>query len=228
MRGKKIVGLLLIVATLIFVLACLMFYNTNQSYEAEKGIKEAIMAYSAAMEEADIKVLTREVNEAVEKKLKEMNTDELSQKDLEELLETVLQELEIRTLGYRDTDITQEELNNIANEVIKRVIELKIGSETEEEKAKLEAYRIQLDKITQLQQNIDAKIIQAETNISGLQKDVNQLKAEYQKEMNQLKTELQNRIGELEKRAAQLEGNLLYYQYDEATNTLKLTGKKGE
>ncbi len=228
MRGKKIVGLLLIVATLIFVLACLMFYNTNQSYEAEKGIKEAIMAYSAAMEEADIKVLTREVNEAVEKKLKEMNTDELSQKDLEELLETVLQELEIRTLGYRDTDITQEELNNIANEVIKRVIELKIGSETEEEKAKLEAYRIQLDKITQLQQNIDAKIIQAETNISGLQKDVNQLKSEYQKEMNQLKTELQNRIGELEKRAAQLEGNLLYYQYDEATNTLKLTGKKGE
>ena len=49
-----------------------------------------------------------------------------------------------------------------------------------------------------------------------------------QKELEQLKTDLQSRMSDLEKRTQELEKDVLYYDYDEGTQTLKVFGKKGE
>ena len=166
MRGRKIISLLIMTATLIFIIACLLFFNANQSYEAERGIEEAIKNYSASIDEAEIKILTKEINDAVEKKFNEMDTKELSLKDLEELLETVINQLEVKTVVYRDADITQEEINQIANEAIKRIIELKMLPSNKEEVERLENYKALLDQITYMQQELIGKLYQTESNLA--------------------------------------------------------------
>lgn len=231
MRGRKIISLLLTIVTLIFIIACLMFYNSSQTYKAERGIEEAIKNYSASMDENEIKVLTKEINDAVEKKLREMDTEDLTQEDLEELLETVIKELEIRTLEYRDTDITREEINHIANEVIKKIIELKIIPSNKEDLAKLEAYKQQLDQITSLQQDLSTKLIQAQTNLNNLEKRVSELEQALKQRIDSLEEradELKEKAKQLEAKAASLEGNILYYDYDQHSQTLNVYGKKGE
>lgn len=194
MRGRKIIGLLLSAVTLIFIIACLLFYHANQAYQAEKGIEEAIKAYSAVMEEAEIKVLTSEVNEAVEKKFSEMNTGTLSNEDLEELLETAVKELENGTLKYRDTDITQEEVYHIASEVIKKAIEQKITPVSDEQLARLEAYRQQLDSLIQMQYNYDTQIARTHDRIGDLSKEISDAKktmsADLKKEYDELEANL--------------------------------------
>ncbi|MBQ9991476.1 MAG: hypothetical protein IJP31_11155 [Lachnospiraceae bacterium] len=222
MRGRKIISLILTIATLIFIIACLMFYNANQSYKAERGIEEAIKAYSASMDEGEIKVLTREINDAVEKKLSEMNAQDLTEEDLKELLETVIKELETSTVEYRDRDITQEEINNIANEVIKKIIDLKITPTNEDELAKLEAYKLQLDQITNLHQDLSTKLIQARTDISNLEKRISEL----EKALKDRLADIESRASQMEEKTASIEGNALYYEYDQDTQTLKVYGKK--
>ena len=257
MRGRKIISLILTIATLIFMIACLLFYNTSRSYKAEKGIEEALKAYSASMEEAEIKVLTKEINDAVEKKLSEMNTQDLTQEDLKELLETVIRELEVHTVEYRDRDITLEEINLIANEVIKKIIEQNIIPSNEDELAKLEAYKLQLDQLTNIQQDFYSKLIRTENTITELQKRISELEKELDsdkigqlektvnKQIEELKkadsqlneknaalekiiSELEKKIAGYEEKLANLEGNILFYEYNQDTQTLNVYGKKGE
>ncbi|MGN0307101.1 MAG: coiled-coil domain-containing protein [Lachnospiraceae bacterium] len=215
MRGRKIIGLLLTVVTLIFIIACLMFYDANQTYKAEKGIEEAIKNYSASMDDEEIKVLTKEIYAAVEQKLERMDANNLTEKDLEELLETVIRELEIRTLEYRDRDITGEEINRIANEVIKKVIELNMVTSNEDHLAKLEEYRLKLDQMTNLQQDLRIRLIQTQEDIAALQNRI-----------SQLEKALEVRMEQLEHQTSDLQKNVLYYQYNKDSQTLSLLGKE--
>ena len=215
MRGRKIIGLLLTVVTLIFIIACLMFYDANQTYKAEKGIEEAIKNYSASMDNEEIKVLTKEIYAAVEQKLEGMDANNLTEKDLEELLETVIRELEIRTLEYRDRDITREEINRIANEVIKKIIELNMVPSNEDNLSKLEEYRLKLDQITNLQQDLWVKLTQTQADITALQNRI-----------SELEKALETRMEQLEHQASDLQKNVLYYQYNKDSQTLSLLGKE--
>ncbi|MGN1314128.1 MAG: coiled-coil domain-containing protein [Lachnospiraceae bacterium] len=215
MRGRKIIGLLLTVVTLIFIIACLMFYDANQTYKAEKGIEEAIKNYSASMDDEEIKVLTKEIYAAVEQKLEGMDANNLTEKDLEELLETVIRELEIRTLEYRDRDITREEINRIANEVIKKIIELNMVPSNEDNLSKLEEYRLKLDQITNLQQDLWVKLTQTQADITALQNRI-----------SELEKALETRMEQLEHQASDLQKNVLYYQYNKDSQTLSLLGKE--
>lgn len=232
MRGRKIISLLMLTATLIFIIACLLFFNANQNNEAERGIEEAIKNYSTSIDEEEIKVLTREINDAVEKKLSEMNTKELTQKDLEELLKTVMEKLEVRTIEYRDTDITQEEINAIANEVIKMMITLKMIPSNEEELAKLEAYKILLDQLTFMQQELSGKLSQTEGSINHLKQELNGKLSQTEGSISNLQQELTGKLtqteGSINDLQQELNGKLT--EAEGSINDLQqeLTGKLSE
>lgn len=198
MRGRKIISLLIMTATLIFIIACLLFFNANQSYEAERGIEEAIKNYSASIDEAEIKILTKEINDAVEKKFNEMDTKELTPKDLEELLETVINQLEVKTVEYRDADITQEEINQIANEAIKRIIELKMLPSNKEEVERLENYKALLDQITYMQQELSGKLYQTESNLADLQQEMGGKLSQTEGSISNLEQELSGKLSQTE------------------------------
>ena len=123
--------------------------------------------------------------------------------------------MEIRTLEYRDRDITREEINRIANEVIKKIIELNMVPSNEDNLSKLEEYRLKLDQITNLQQDLWVKLTQTQADITALQNRI-----------SELEKALETRMEQLEHQASDLQKNVLYYQYNKDSQTLSLLGKE--
>ncbi len=254
MRGKKIIGLLLSVVTLIFMVACLLFFQANEDYKAQRGIEEAIKAYSATMKEQEIKVLTSEINDAVDKKLKEIDTGNMSDEELEDLMLLVVQELEKATAHYRETDITQDEVYRIASQIVEKSLKEEGSKLTRDQQAFLDNYQKQLELLAKRQDSLDSQLEQARNSLSNqvgqleqtrnsLSDQLNRLEQnqgskfeglseELSKAMNELAQEWKKKLEGAEaqlqsqsEKINQLEGNILYYTYDKDTQTLQLFGK---
>ncbi len=248
MRGKKIIGLLLSVVTLIFMVACLLFFQANKDYEAQKGIEEAIKAYSATMKEQEIKVLTGEINNAVDKKLKEIDTGNMTDEELQDLMLLIVQKLEKATSSYRESDITQDEVYRIASQIVRKTMEEQGNKLNEEQLAWLNNYQKQLELLIKRQDSLDDQMEQTRNSLSdqvsqlekaqgskitGLSVELTsyikviteEIKKElhdtFQRELDEVKGKLQLQSEKL----GRLEGSILYYEYEPDTHTLKLFGK---
>lgn len=147
---KQIILVSLVIVAGITVL-CLYQYKKNPVYVMEEGISESLENYSS-LNEADIKVLKREINDVVENKLEEVNTKELTPENLKELMLAIKDEL-----NYATYNIPEEEINRMVNEIIKKVLELKISDDRE----KLEAYQKQIDVLTK-------QLIELENRINNI------------------------------------------------------------
>lgn len=189
LKRRKIIGIILIAVTIIFVLLCVFFLTQKQKFEIEKGVAEALKAYSASMEGTDVKVLNREINNAVEERLKELNSQELSEEEIQLLVQEVTNELR-----YKFQHISEEE-KTIIESNIQQLEQL-----IEEINKGIEVIRLEMGDTTG---KLEVSIEELENQLTLIQQELNQMKEQ----------------------AQTMEKNVLYYQYDEATQTLKMYGK---
>ena len=68
MKRRKIIGLVLILVTFIYFIACLLALYQNQRVKMEKGIEEALKAYST-QEGLNVKELSKDFNLMLEDKM---------------------------------------------------------------------------------------------------------------------------------------------------------------
>lgn len=233
MRRRKMIGLGLIAVTCLFVFCCMLIFMNRKSYKIEKGVSKAIQTYSPSTEPVDIKVLSKEINELVEKKFMENAIGELSEEELQELLVIVADRLQEDM-----KEIGDKQRYEIANQVIAQIIELGIGDTTEEQK-QLEEYKKKLEQLTQEtneqfrnvmetmvkdMEKVQETIEKTNANINAQETIFNQHTQTYQQQVsvyNQSIEELQNRTKDLE-------DNVLFHSYEEETGTLHIFARKEE
>ena len=68
MKRRKMVGIILVGATFIYFVACLLALYQNQRVTMEKGIEEALKAYSV-QESLNIKELSKDFNLQLDEKM---------------------------------------------------------------------------------------------------------------------------------------------------------------
>ena len=151
--GKYIFFLaLILVVVVIYGFAVWYLQKNNGQYQMEQGISESLENYSS-FSTMDIKVLKKEINDAVETKLEGIDTKELSKENLKELLIAVKEEL-----NYATYNIPEEEINKMANDIVNQILELKVGGMTESEKKLLAAYQLKVDELTVQLGELEEKI----------------------------------------------------------------------
>jgi hypothetical protein len=205
-KGKRIFGVVLLAVTVLLLLFCIFYNEEQQKTRIERGISEALENYAAGMDESEIQMLTRDINDVVDEKLAGLNNEEWTEERLQELFMAVAVEVGDKA-GY----LTQEEIRQITGEILENVIEVRLQARTDEEEEIFERYREELDDLTARQ---DA----AEETAEQLNELITLLGEASESSI----TDIQNAIKEMKEQAEILRKNVLYYRYDAASNTLSL------
>ena len=218
MKRRKIVGVILLTGTVFYLLASLISLYQNQRVKIEKGIEEAIKAYSDA-EGVNVKELSKDFNVLLDEKLdiSDMNKQVLKYEGSFERIENNVNhvsnemayvEYNVNTLSQRIYEMEQK-YNSYINELV-------------DENSKNEEIIIELTNYVSSLEN-EIEIIQGE--IEKLQEeDVNQ-----QGNDETLKNDIQiiqKQCEEFKECIIELENNALHFRYDGETQTLNVFGKQ--
>ena len=108
-----------VIFVLIIVLVCsgaVLFFNHQKSM-SESVIRKYMSESLGQLNDEEVKMLSQNLSEEIDEKLEGLDTKELSESNLEELLAAVNTEL-----AHATYNIPPEELNEIANEILKKVL----------------------------------------------------------------------------------------------------------
>ena len=217
MKRRKIVGLVLLIGTVCYLLACLLALYQNQRVKMEKGIEEALKAYST-QEGINVKELSKDFNLMLDEKL-----------DISDMNKQIMK--------YQGSFATMEKnINSITNEMID--VEYNFNHLNERIENMENFYSVFYDEVKNMNTLYEGKMIEItnhiteiRTEIEVLKKDIleleNQLAVSDQKQQEDVR-KLQEQITLSEQRITELEENALYFQYDSESNTLNVFGKKKE
>lgn len=235
MRRRKVISLILIAGTFIYLIASLLALYQNQRVTMEKGIAEALKAYSEE-ENLEIKELKND--------LKLFSKDKENEKSYEGQilqLEGSFSRVEksIHTMTDGMTGISYNV--NIMGEKVRELesIYQTYQKEVEEKITKIEEKLSAIERIEEKTNEIE----KVKKEISDMEKEISEIEKEMQEVENKI-TEIEKmmqnyeisekenqdfmkeQMEETNKRIEELEKNVLYYQYDSEMNILKMYGKK--
>lgn len=215
MKRRKIIGLALLIGTVVYLFALILALYQNQRVKMEKGIEEALKAY-AQKDNLDVKELSKDFNLLLDEKI---DTDYMNQ----------------QVLKYEGSFARMEKsVTNVTDEMALMEYNVKYLSQKIEQMENY--YKLLQEEVTNMNTVYDANVIQINNTISEIKSDVEKMKTEIlklesimtEKDGNQEDNiiELQKLVTECEGRLHNLENNVLYYQYDEESQTLKMYGHK--
>ena len=217
MKRRKMAGIILIGATFVYFVACLLALYQNQRVTMEKGIEEALKAYSA-QENLDIKELSKDFNLQLDEK---MNIKEGNQQILKMSGSFATMEKSINNVSG---DMAELEYNIINLEERLTLSEHFYNELYQELTEKYDIYEQEFLEISQSTTSIQNKIETMEAEISKLEKQI----SENDNKQNENLESVQTQLGELKSRVVELIADALLYQYDENSQTLYVYGDKGE
>ena len=213
MKRRKITGLILIMFTFIYFIACLLALYQNQRVKMEKGIEEALKAYSN-QESLNVKELSKDFNLLLDEKVnKEENKNQIlkfegSFERMEKNITNVTDEMSIVEYNLNNLN---DRLNVIENFYDELYVEL-----TE----KYDLYEVEFNEINKNTTEIQNSIEKIELKISELEKQIQENDTKQDKNTE----DVQLQLDELKMRVIELISNALLYQYDAETQTLIVYG----
>lgn len=215
MKRRKVVGIVLLMGTFVYLFASLLALYQNQRVKMEKGIEEALKAYSEK-ESLDVKELSKDFNLLLDEKL-----------DINDMNQQILKyEGSFARMEKHVTNVTDEmavveyNINNLNERMY--AVENYYSSLYEEVVNMNTLYEEKLSEINNSIISIKSQMEEIKTNISNIEEMVlnNDSKQEENVRM------FQEQIALCEQRLADLEGNALYFQYDNETQTLNVFGRE--
>ena len=217
MKRRKVIGLVLVIVTFVYFIACLLAFYQNQRVKMEKGIEEALKAYSG-QESLDIKELSNDFNLRLDGKLdaeegkQQILKFEGSFERMEKNITNVTDEMALVETNILNLN---ERLNVIENSYNELFVELTSKYDLYEE--------------TFLE--IEKKTLEMQTDIEEIKNIINEMEKKIEEnnsEQEKNTDELQSKLEEINNKLTELIPNLLLYQYDDETQTLHVYGKKEE
>lgn len=103
----------------------LFLWNNKTKMMTENVVQEYLKNYYGEITQ-EMKILSKDMAEKIDERVEGIGTREFTDEELQELIGMVNEELE--TVSY---NISQEEINKIANQIIKKVLEIKIEDDEE-------------------------------------------------------------------------------------------------
>lgn len=230
MKRRKIVGLVLFTATIVYLVASFLALYQNQRVELEKGMEKAIKAYSEK-ENSEVKELSKDIDLWLEEKA-----------DINDLNEQrLIYEGSLARMENHVSNVTSEitSVEKYVTNIAEKIVEL--------QKQNINAN----DKITGIQNqitdiknqilildNLQNEAVQNKESILALKNEIKNMNDKItvleeelsEKEVSQKEEieKLQNRLIQWEEKINELEENILFYRFDEESQTLNIYGKKEE
>lgn len=138
----------IIIVVIAAVLLGLFLWRSRDKVITEKVVQEYLNDYYGEITQ-EIKILSKNMADELDDSLAEMGTRELTEEELQQLLDIVNSEL-----SQASYNISQEEINKLANQIVKKVLEINPVIDTE----LLEQYKVQLDALTGKVSALEKKI----------------------------------------------------------------------
>ena len=217
MKRRKVVGLVLIIATFVYFIASLLAFYQNQRVSMEKGIEEALKAYSG-QESQSIKELSNDLNLQLNEKMsltegkQQVLKFEGSFARIENSISNVTDEMALVEYNINNLDERLTITENFYNELYQEITE------------KYELYEDQFLEINQTNMEIVKNIEEIEIDIKKLE----QMIAENDGKQNQNMEEVKTQLEELTVQVSHLLSNALLYQYDAQNQTLHVFGEEAD
>lgn len=215
MKRRKVIGLILITSTFIYFVACLLALYQNQRVKMEKGIEEALKAYSE-LESLNIKELSRDFGLQLDKKLdvkegnKQIMKFEGSFERIENNISNVTDDMALVEYNINYLSDRLKEVENFYNELH---VELS------------EKYDLYEDQFIEISNNT----LEIQNNVDKIEEQIATLKEQIQKnDVKQDKNteDVQVQLDGLKREFMELLSNALLYEFDAETQTLHVYGDK--
>lgn len=141
------IAAIFIVAVITIFIGLFMWRNKNQ-FVTEKVVQTYLQDYYGEITQ-EMKILSKNMSDELDSSLAVMNSRELTQEELQQLLDAVNSELS--QVSY---NISQNEINKMANQIVKKVLEVKT-----EDTELLKEYALQLDELSKRVEVLEKKIL---------------------------------------------------------------------
>lgn len=218
MKRRKIAGLVLLIGTVSYLLASLLSLYQNQRVKIEKGIEEAIKAYSDA-EGVNVKELSKDFNVLLDEKL-----------DVSDMHKQVLK--------YEGSfQRIENNVNHVSDEMA--LVEYNVNSLNQRLYELEQRYSSYLNELVNINNKNEEIIVNLTNHISSLEDEIEIMKEEIktlyeegsaQKNNDEIfKSEIQTiqkQCEDLKEHIIELENNALHFEYDSETQTLNVFGKQ--
>lgn len=222
------ISLILIAGTFIYLIASLLAMYQNQRVTMEKGIAEALKAYSEE-ENLEIKELKNDLKLFSKDKENEKSYDgqilqlEGSFSKVEKSIHTMTDGMTGITYNVNIMGEKVRELESIY-QTYQKEVEEKITKIEEKLSAieRIEEKTNEIEKVKKEISDMEKEMQEVENKITEIEKMMQNYEASEKENHNFIKEQME----EMNKRIEELEQNVLYYQYDSEMNILKMYGKK--
>lgn len=215
MKRRKVTGLILIISTFIYFIACLLALYQNQRVKMEKEIEEALKTYSN-QENLNVKELSKDFNLRLDEMVnKEENKKQIlkfegSFERMEKNFTNVTDEMAIVEYNINNLDDRLSVVENFNNELYVELTE------------KYDLYEIQFNEIQKNTIEIQNTLEELDLQIIELKKQIQ----ENDNKQNKNTEAVQLQLDELRLKVVELFSNALMYQYDADSQTLIVYGDK--
>ena len=215
MKRRNVTGLILIISTFIYFIACLLALYQNQRVKMEKGIEEALKTYSN-QENLNVKELSKDFNLRLDEMVnKEENKKQIlkfegSFERMEKNFTNVTDEMAIVEYNINNLDDRLSVVENFNNELYVELTE------------KYDLYDVQFNEIQKNTIEIQNTLEELDLQIIELKKQIQ----ENDNKQNKNTEAVQLQLDELRLKGVELFSNALMYQYDADSQTLIVYGDK--
>lgn len=139
----------ILIVTLIAGFIGLFLWRNKNEFVTEKVVQTYLEDYYGEITQ-EMKMLSKNMADEFDSSIAVMNTRELTQEELQQLLDVVNREL-----SQASYNIPPEEINKMANQIVKKVLEVKTETDTE----LFKKYATQLDELSERVDVLEKKVL---------------------------------------------------------------------
>lgn len=245
MKRRKIVGLFLLTATVVYLFASFLALYQNQRVKMEKGIEEALKVYSEK-ESQSVKELNKDVNLLLEEKadINDLKQEKLKNEGsfarIDKNVTNVTNQMNVMGKNISDVAnqmiIIEKNITDVKDEII--IMENRINNLNDKVVQMEHYYKTFYEEMINMNSSLKDEVLQNKETIVVIKEEIKSvtdkiLEIEKQLAENDLKQEdniknLQEQLLQYEERMTAMEEDVLYYRFDEETQTLNIYGKTKE
>ncbi|MEE1256228.1 MAG: hypothetical protein UHN47_06920 [Lachnospiraceae bacterium] len=135
------------IVTVIIITGIICLYKWSNAKTTEAVVERYLQTYGSGMDQAELTEITRNITTKLDASLESMNTKELSQENMQQLLDEVMYELSTTTYS-----IPESEINKIAAQVVSKVIEMNAVNN----EAKMAEYATMIESLSNRMETVEA------------------------------------------------------------------------
>lgn len=158
-RGRTILSCVIGLAVLIIVLGIFFYVKNKVHMSTETVVERYLETYASGMREEELSQLTKTLSNQIDTSLKDLDSRELSQENLMQLMNEVKKELSLNSY-----QIPESELNELTAKILKQVLEIK----EKEDRQKAEEYIAMIDELSKRISDLENLDILGEDDVINL------------------------------------------------------------